>query len=147
MKKFIIAFAVAAIAVTGIFAQDADTMAAIEAAREEVPQSLQGTWYDSKYDCNWVMAFNVTEKALCKLVDASTGSVYYTFTKDNVENFSQNYDMVNGVIISFDCAAKNRKYKFIKPVAGTTDLEIEIYNTYYKEIHKARITFKGAEVK
>ena len=44
MKKFLIAFAVAAIAVAGSFAQDAvsDAMAAAESAREEVPQSLQG---------------------------------------------------------------------------------------------------------
>ena len=119
MKKFLIAFAVAAIAVAGSFAQDAvaDAMAAAEAAREEVPQSLQGTWYDKKYDCNWVFSLNTTEKALCKLVDASTGHVYYKFTKDNVQNFQQKHDVTSGVTISFECAAKNRKYVFNKSIS------------------------------
>ncbi len=146
MKKFLIAFAVAAIAVAGVFAQNFDdAKAAAEAAREEVPQSLQGTWYDSKYDCNWVFALNTTETALCKLVDASTGSVYYTFTKNNVQNFKQEYDLTNGATITFECAAKNRIYKFIKPISGTMDLNIEIYHKVFAETHKATIVFKGAQ--
>ena len=148
MKKFLIAFAVAAIAVAGSFAQDAvaDAMAAAEAAREEVPQSLQGTWYDKKYDCNWVFSLITTEKALCKLVDASTGHVYYKFTKDNVQNFQQKHDVTSGVTISFECAAKNRKYVFNKSISGTLDLNIDIYNTSYEERHQATITFKGAQM-
>ena len=149
MKKFLIAFAVAAIAVAGSFAQDAldEARAAAEAAREEVPQSLQGTWYDKKYDCNWVLSVNATANGLAKLVDASTGHVYYTFTKNNVQNFQQHYDMTNGAVISFDCAAKNRSYKFTKPISGTGDLHIDIYNTVNEERHKAAITFKGVDVK
>lgn len=149
MKKFLIAFAVAAIAVAGSFAQDAlaDAKAAAEAAREEVPQSLQGTWYDKKYDCNWVLSVNATATSLAKLVDASTGHVYYTFTKNNVQNFKQTYDMTNGAVITFDCAAKNRSYKFIKPIASTADLDIDIYHKGYEEKHTARIAFKGAEIK
>ncbi len=149
MKKFLIVFAVAAIAVAGTFAQDAlaDAKAAAEAAREEVPQSLQGTWYDKKYDCNWVLSVNATATSLCKLVDATTGHVYYTFTKNNVQNFQQNYDLTNGAVISFDCAAKNRSYKFTKPISGSTDLHIDIYNTSYEERHNATIAFKGVDVK
>ncbi len=149
MKKFLIAFAVAAIAVAGSFAQDAiaDAQAAAVAAREEVPQSLQGTWYDKKYDCNWVLSVNATATSLAKLVDAKTGHVYYTFTKNNVQNFQQHYDMTNGAVISFDCAAKNRSYKFIKPISGTPDLNIEIYHKYYQETHNPTITFKGVDVK
>ncbi len=147
MKKFLIAFAVAAIAVAGVFAQDLDeAKAAVEATREEVPQSLQGTWYDSKYDCNWVFSLNATETALCKLVDASTGSVYYTFTKNNVQNFKQEYDLTNGAIVTFECAAKNRIYKFIKPISGTPDLNIDIRHTVYNENHRATIVFKGAQM-
>ena len=153
MKKFLIAFAVAAIAVAGAFAQDAlsdatsAAKAAAESAREDVPQSLQGTWYDSKYDCNWILSLNATEKGLAKLVDASTGSVYYTFTKDNVKNFQQKYDVTNGAVITFECPAKRRTYKFIKPISGTMDLDIEIYHTYFKETHKTTITYKNAEIK
>ena len=148
MKKILIAFAVAAIAVAGTFAQDIhdEARAAAEAAREEVPQSLQGTWYDKKYDCNWVFALNTTEKALCKLVDASTGHVYYKFTKDNVQNFQQKYDVTSGAVVTFECAAKNRRYTFTKPIAGTMDLHIDIYNTDYQETHKATIVFKGSQI-
>ena len=148
MKKFLIAFAVAAIAVAGSFAQDAlaDAKAAAEDAREAVPQSLQGTWYDKKYDCNWILSVNATADGVAKLVDASTGHVYYTFTKNNVQNFKQEYDITNGVIISFECAAKNRSYKFTKPISSSTDLNIDIYHKAYEERHKATITFKGTEI-
>ena len=148
MKKFLIAFAVAAIAVAGAFAQDAvsDAMAAAESAREEVPQSLQGTWYDKKYDCNWVLSVNANATALAKLVDASTGNVYYTFTKNNVKNFNQEFTVTNGAVITFECPAKNRTYRFVKPISNP-DLDIDIYNTVYEEPHTATVTFKSVEAK
>ncbi len=148
MKKFLIAFAVAAIAVAGSFAQDAlaDAKAAAEAAREEVPQSLQGTWYDKKYDCNWILSVNATATGLAKLVDASTGNVYYTFSKNNVQNFKQEYNMTNGAIISFECEATNRTYKFIKPISGT-DLKLEVYNRVNQETHNPTLPFKGVDLK
>lgn len=148
MKKFLIAFAVAAIAVAGAFAQDAvsDAMAAAEAAREDVPQSLQGTWYDKKYDCNWVLSVNANATALAKLVDASTGNVYYTFTKNNVKNFNQEFTVTNGAVITFECPAKNRTYRFVKPISNP-DLDIDIYNTVYEERHTATLSFKGVEAK
>lgn len=148
MKKFLIAFAVAAIAVAGAFAQDAvsDAMATAEAAREEVPQSLQGTWYDKKYDCNWVLSVNANATALAKLVDASTGNVYYTFTKNNVKNFNQEFTVTNGAVITFECPAKNRTYRFVKPISNP-DLDIDIYNTVYEERHTATVTFKSVEAK
>lgn len=148
MKKFLIAFAVAAIAVAGAFAQDAvsDAMAAAESAREEVPQSLQGTWYDKKYDCNWVLSVNANATALAKLVDASTGNVYYTFTKNNVKNFNQEFTVTNGAVITFECPAKNRTYRFVKPISNP-DLDIDIYNTVYEERHTATVTFKSVEAK
>lgn len=153
MKKFLIAVAVTALAVAGSFAQDAlsdatsEARAAVDAAREEVPQSLQGTWYDKKYDCNWVLSVNASATGLAKLVDASTGHVYYTFTKNNVQNFKQEYDMTNGAVITFDCAAKNRSYKFVKPITATADLNIDIYHRGYEERHQATIAFRGAEAK
>lgn len=148
MKKFLIAFAVAAIAVAGAFAQDAvsDAMAAAEAAREDVPQSLQGTWYDKKYDCNWVLSVNANATALAKLVDASTGNVYYTFTKNNVKNFNQEFTVTNGAVITFECPAKNRTYRFVKPISNP-DLDIDIYNTVYEERHTATLSFKNVETK
>ncbi len=148
MKKFLIAFAVAAIAVAGAFAQDAvsDAMAAAEAAREDVPQSLQGTWYDKKYDCNWVLSVNANATALAKLVDASTGNVYYTFTKNNVKNFNQEFTVTNGAVITFECPAKNRTYRFVKPISNP-DLDIDIYNTVYEERHTATLSFKNVEAK
>ena len=148
MKKFLIAFAVAAIAVAGAFAQDAvsDAMAAAESAREEVPQSLQGTWYDKKYDCNWVLSVNANATALAKLVDASTGNVYSTFTKNNVKNFNQEFTVTNGAVITFECPAKNRTYRFVKPISNP-DLDIDIYNTVYEERHTATVTFKSVEAK
>ncbi len=148
MKKFLIAFAVAASAVAGPFAQDAvsDAMAAAEAAREDVPQSLQGTWYDKKYDCNWVLSVNANATALAKLVDASTGNVYYTFTKNNVKNFNQEFTVTNGAVITFECPAKNRTYRFVKPISNP-DLDIDIYNTVYEERHTATLSFKNVEAK
>ena len=148
MKKFLIAFAVAAIAVAGAFAQDAvsDAMAAAESAREEVPQSLQGTWYDKKYDCNWVLSVNANATSLAKLVDASTGNVYYTFTKNNVKNFNQEFTVTNGAVITFKKKKKNRTYRFVKPISNP-DLDIDIYNTVYEERHTATVTFKSVEAK
>ena len=145
MKKILIVLAGLAVFAGSAFAQDA--LGQAKAAADSVPQSLQGTWYDKKYDCNWVLSVNATATGLAKLVDASTGSVYFTFTKNNVQNFKQEYDMTNGAVISFECDATHRTYKFVKPISGTPDLNIEIHNRINNDVHQPTIVFKGADIK
>ena len=148
MKKFLIAFAVAAIAVTGAFAQDDSLNTAVGAvgavgqvaADNGVSGTLQGTWYDSKYDCLWVLTVNSTASGLAELRDAN-GGLIYKFTRNNVQNFKLGASD-DGLTVSFDCAEKNRQYKFTKPLSVDKDLKLHVYNTYYKETHDATITYK-----
>ncbi len=147
MKRFLIVFAVAAIAVTGAFAQDDSLNTAVDAvgavgqiaADNGVSGTLQGTWYDSKYDCLWVLTVDSTASGLAELRDAN-GGLIYKFTRNNVQNFKLSAS--GGLTVSFDCAEKNRQYQFTKPLSGDKDLKLHVYNTYYKETHDATITYK-----
>jgi len=106
-----------------------------------VPGALQGTWYDEKYDCNWTL--NVSADDLtCSLRDAKSDALIYKFTKDNTQNFDLNAG-VSGVSVEFDCAAKNRNYKFKKAASTSKDLEMDIYNSKYNTRHQATIEYKG----
>lgn len=149
MKKFLIAIAVAAVAATGLFAQNvSDALNAVGAATEAagVSESLQGTWYDKKYDCNWVFSLNSNATALCELRDAPTNELIYKFTKNNVQNYKQSMDVTNGLTIEFECAETNRKYKFVKPISGSPDLNMYVYNTAYDEKHEPTIVYNGYNV-
>lgn len=149
MKKLLVAFAVAAVAAMGAFAEDdalntavgaAGTVGQI-AADNGVSGTLQGTWYDSKYDCLWVLTVDSTANGLAELRDAN-GELIYKFTRNNVQNFKLGAS--NGLTVSFDCAAKNRQYKFTKPISGDKDLKLHVYNTEYNETHDATITYRSA---
>lgn len=149
MKKFLVAFTVAAVAVMGAFAQDdslntaKDALGAVGqvAADNGVSGTLQGTWYDSKYDCVWVLTVDSTAKGLAELRDAN-GGLIHKFTRDNVQNFKMSID--NGIVISFDCAATDRQYSFTKALSTDKDLKLHVYNSYYKETHDATIAYRSA---
>lgn len=113
--------------------------------RQEVPQSLQGIWYDEKYNCNWVFKVNASDEPICDLRDASSNRLIYKFTKENVQNFALTPSR-DAVTITFDCSAKNRNYKFARQVAGTSDIDLDIYNSKYNTRHTATIVYKGALV-
>lgn len=150
MKKFLVAFTVAAFVVMGAFAQDDSLNTAVGAvgavgqvaADNGASGTIQGTWYDSKYDCLWVLNVDSTAKGLVELRDAN-GGLIYKFTRNNVQNFKLGAAS-DGVTVSFDCAEKNRQYKFTKPISGAKDLKLHVYNTEYNETHDATITFRSA---
>ena len=151
MKKLFTAFAVAAVLTAGAFAQDVtggvDAVTGAAAAVGEVAnvsETLQGTWLDSKYNCNWVFQVNSGSEAFCVLKDASSGAVVYKFTRGNVKNFKGEME-ANKFVLSWECPAKNRIYKFSQEFAGNSDLLLDIYNDYYKERHNARITYVSGE--
>jgi len=60
MKKLFTAFAVAAVLAAGLYAEDVTGgMDAVTGAAQTigetvgVSETLQGVWFDSKYNCNW----------------------------------------------------------------------------------------------
>ena len=115
------------------------------AVERPMPSSgIQGTWYDEKYDCNWTLDVSATNKAIT-LRDASSDALIYKFTEDNVQNFNLNASS-DGVSVQFDCAAKNRNYKFRKAVNLSNDLDMDIYNSKYNTRHQATIVYKGYKV-
>lgn len=129
MKKFLVVLALAAIAVTGAFAQSVDV------------QFPQGTWTDTKYNADWVFQITTTMDTVAELHDSTTGDLIYKFTKDNIQDF-QVLPSADGISVSWKCKAKNREYKFTKPTNLGTDLTLEIHNTYFNEDHSTTIPYK-----
>ena len=153
MKKLFTVFAVAAVMAAGAFAQDVtggvDAVTGAAATVGEVAnvsETLQGVWFDQKYNCNWQFQVNSGTDAFCVLKDASSGAVIYTFTRAKVKNFKGEME-ANKFVLSWECPAKNRIYKFVKEFAGNSDLLLDIYNDYYKERHSTRITFVNADAR
>lgn len=147
MKKLFTVFAVAAVLTAGAFAQDVtggmDAVTGAAAAIGEVAnvsETLQGVWFDQKYNCNWQFQVNTDSKAFCVLKDATSGAVIYTFTRAKVKNFKGEME-ANKFVLSWECPEKNRIYKFAKDFSGNSDLQLDIFNDYYKERHSARITY------
>lgn len=128
MKKFLIALAVAAVAATGLFAQEG---------------VIEGNWYDKAYNCNWVFTPKTGDGTFLELRDAPTNSLIFRFTTSNIQNFKQDIDNTAGLTITFDCEEKNRSYKFTKPISGTPDLRMEIYNHKFNENHHSPIILNG----
>ena len=151
MKKLFTAFAVAAALTAGAFAQDVtggvDAVTGTASAIGEVAnvsETLQGTWFDQKFNCNWVFQVNTGNDAFCVLKDASSGATIYSFTRAKVKNFKGEME-ANKFVLSWECPAKNRIYKFVKDFTADKDLQLDIFNDYYKERHSAKITYVSSE--
>ena len=147
MKKLFTAFAVAAVLAAGAFAEDVtggvDAVTGAATAIGEVAnvsETLQGVWFDSKYNCNWQFQVNTDSNAFCVLKDASSGAVIYTFTRAKVKNFKGEME-ANKFVLSWECPEKNRIYKFAKDFSGSANLQLDIFNNVYNERHSATITF------
>ena len=153
MKKFFVAFAAVALLGAAAFAEDliggvdAATSAA-DAIGEvaNVSETLQGVWFDQKYNCNWQFQVNSGSDAFCVLKDADTGAVIYTFRKNNVKNFRLE-SKSNTFTLSWDSDIKNRTYKFSKEFSGSTDLKLDIFHNVYQERHNADITYVNADAR
>lgn len=153
MKKLFTAFAVAAVLAAGLYAEDVtggvDAVTGAAAAVGEVAnvsETLQGVWFDSKYNCNWQFQVNTGSDAFCVLKDASSGATIYTFTRAKVKNFKGEME-ANKFVLSWECPAKNRIYKFVKDFSGNADLQLDIFNDYYQERHSAKITYVNADAR
>ena len=151
MKKLFTVFAVAAVMTAGAFAQDVTGAmnTAAEAANAvgeaaNVSETLQGTWFDSKYNCNWQFQVNSGSDAFCVLKDATSGAVIYTFRKSNVQNFKGEMES-NKFVLSWDSNVKNRSYKFSKGFSAETDLQLDIFHNVYNERHNTKITYVSSE--
>ncbi len=124
MKKLLLTLLVAAVAITGAFAQtsisDALSQADAEIAKagEQFPK---GTWIDSKWDAAWEFGVNNT----LKLKDSKTGEVIFNFTPDKRSNLKVNASD-SGLVISFRCEETKRTYKFTKPVTLDTKITLDI---------------------
>lgn len=139
MKKFLLACLVAAVAVTGVFAQgigdalnEADKQ--IAAAGEQFPK---GTWVDPNYNAAWEFGINNT----LKLYDATTGELIYTFGKNQRKNFKVNVSD-NGLVITFRCDDTRRTYKFTKSVTLSTDIKMEIDADFLNEHYTVNMKMK-----
>jgi len=153
MKKLFTVFAVAAVMTAGAFAQDVTGAmnTAAEAANAvgeaaNVSETLQGTWFDSKYNCNWQFQVNTGSDAFCVLKDADTGATIYTFTRDKVKNFKGEMES-NKFVLSWECPEKNRIYKFLKGFDSTKDIQLDIYHNVYQERHSATIKYVSADAR
>ena len=151
MKKLFTAFAVAAVLAAGVFAEDVtggvDAVTGAAGAIGEVAnvsETLQGVWFDSKYNCNWQFQVNTGSDAFCVLKDATSGATIYTFTRAKVKNFKGEME-ANKFVLSWECPAKNRIYKFVKDFTADKDLQLDIFNDYYQERHSAKITYVNGE--
>ena len=116
----------------------------VNVERPSVSGSIQGTWYDEKYDCDWTLNVGASSKSIT-LRDAKSGSLIYKFTDDNTQNFDFQAGS-DGITVQFDCAAKNRNYKFKKAVSLSKDLDMDIYNSKFNTRHQTVITYKGYKV-
>ena len=153
MKKLFTAFAVAAVLAAGLYAEDVTGgVDAVTGAAQSigevanVSETLQGVWFDSKYNCNWQFQVNSGSDIFCVLKDADSGAVIYSFNKKNVKNFRAEAK-TNAFTISWECEAKNRIYKFSKAIASDTDLELDIFNNVYQERHSAKIKYVNADAR
>ncbi|MEE3411914.1 MAG: hypothetical protein VZQ47_04095 [Treponema sp.] len=151
MKKLFVAIAAAALLGAAAFAEDVtggvDAVTGAASAIGEVAnvsETLQGVWFDKKYNCNWQFQVNSGSDIFCVLKDADSGAVIYSFNKKNVKNFRAEAK-TNAFTISWECEAKNRIYKFSKAIASDTDLELDIFNNVYQERHSAKITYVAGQ--
>lgn len=141
MKKFLVTLLVAALAVTGAFAQgkvkDALTQADAEItkAAEQFPK---GTWVDSNWDALWVFGVNNT----ITLKDAKTGEVIYNFAPSTRKNFKIDVSD-KGLVISFRCEDTKRTYKFTKPVTLDTSITMEIDYDLEPKHYTVKMPFKN----
>lgn len=140
MKKFLLTLLVAAVAVTGAFAQTSlsdalnEADAAVSKAAAEFPK---GTWVDANYDAAWEFGVNNT----LVLKDSKTGEVIYNFVPSKRKNFKINASDA-GLVISFRCEETQRTYKFTKPVNLSTDIILEIDADFLNEHYKVNMKFK-----
>ena len=151
MKKILVAIAAVALLGAAVFAEDVTSgfdaaTGAVNAIGEvaNVSETLQGVWFDQKYNCNWQFQVNSGSDIFCVLKDADSGAVIYSFNKKNVKNFRAEAK-TNAFTISWECEAKNRIYKFSKAIASDTDLELDIFNNVYQERHSAKITYVAGQ--
>ncbi len=151
MKKLFVAIAAAALLGAAAFAEDVTSglnaaTGAADAIGEvaNVSETLQGVWFDKKYNCNWQFQVNSGSDIFCVLKDADSGAVIYSFNKNKVKNFRAEAK-TNAFTISWECEAKNRIYKFSKAISMDSDLDLDIYNNVYEERHNAKITYVAGQ--
>ena len=151
MKKLFVAIAAAALLGAAAFAEDVTSgfdaaTGAVNAVGEvaNVSETLQGVWFDQKYNCNWQFQVNTGSDAFCVLKDADSGAVIYTFTRAKVKNFKGEMES-NKFVLSWECPAKNRIYKFVKDFSADRDLQLDVYHNVYEERHSAKIKYVAGE--
>ncbi len=151
MKKLLVVIAATAFWAVGAFAEDVtsgvDALTGTANAVGEVvdaKETLQGTWFDKKYNCNWCFQVNSGSDVFCVLRDASTNDVIYSFSRNNVKNF-RTEAKTSAFTLSWESVAKNRLYKFSKAYSMDTDLDIDIYHNVYNERHNTKITYVSGE--
>lgn len=141
MKKFLLTLLVAAVAVTGAFAQG-KVGDALKQADAEINKALdqfpKGTWVDSNWDALWVFGVNNT----ITLKDAKSGAVIYNFTPSKRSNFKINATNA-GLEISFRCEDTKRTYKFTKPVTLDTSITMDIDYDLEPQHYTVNMKFKN----
>lgn len=153
MKKVL--FVLAALAVMGASAFAEDVTGALGAvgdaansvsAATGISESLQGVWFDKKYNCNWVFSVNTGSDTFCTLKDADNNATIWTFTKNNTQKLRSEAGS-DGFTLSWECEAKNRTYKFTKGISASRDLKLDIFHNVYNERHNATITYVSADAR
>lgn len=153
MKKLFTVIAVATVLATGVFAEDvtnglnaaSDAVSAMSEGAN-ISETLQGVWFDQKYNCNWQFQVNSGSDVFCVLKDADSGAVIYSFNKKKVKNFRAEAT-TNGFTISWESEPKNRIYKFNKALSSDLDLQLDIFHNVYQERHSAKIKYVSADAR
>jgi len=83
-------------------------------------QSIDGKWLDSNWNAVWEISASLSVSGVnmnVRLLDSKDGSLIYNFA-NMTQNRSLTMEGLNAVL-SFDCAATGRSYRFSSNLPGT----------------------------
>ncbi|WP_407400095.1 hypothetical protein [Treponema sp.] len=116
MKKILMAVVAAFAFAAAAFAQEVDLTDASKTIKFPEEFNL-GKWYDAKWDAYW--EFESDNISLYK------GDSKIVSFSGKIKNWNMSVS-TRGLEISFDCDATSRSYKVTKPIASSSDLELEV---------------------
>lgn len=116
MKKILMAAFVALGMIFGAAAQEVDLTDVSKTIKFPEDFNL-GKWYDAKWDAYWeLQSDNISlYKGDAKIVSFA----------GKIKNWNMSVS-TRGLEITFDCDATSRSYKLTKPLATSSDLELEV---------------------
>ena len=116
MKKILMAAFVALGMVFAAVAQEADLTDVSKTIKFPEDFNL-GKWYDSKWDAYWELESDN--------ISLYKGDAKIVSFAGKIKNWNMTVS-TRGLEITFDCDATSRSYKLTKPLAVSSDLDLEV---------------------